>query len=255
MRFSIITVCFNSAETIRKTFESILAQSFLDYEYIVIDGASSDGTVDIILEYEPKFQGRMRWISEPDKGIYDAMNKGIRLAKGDYINFMNSDDFFEDGALKVTAQTIARNPDADVCYGYVRIIPSMRVRRCTPEFLTYGPQCHQGTFVARKVFERYGGFDMQYRLAADYEHSMRMRKNNLCFIPLDKIVANYYLGGASTKQREQTLAEINAIRIHYGVLKQAEDEDSDQILWKKLNARILNCVGMVLKILKRCIGK
>ena len=82
MKISIITVTYNSARTVRDTMESVLRQSYADFEYIVVDGASKDNTVDIIREYEPRFEGRMRWISEPDKGIYDAMNKGIAMATG-----------------------------------------------------------------------------------------------------------------------------------------------------------------------------
>ena len=94
MKISIITTTYYSEHTLRDTMESILSQTFQDFEYIVIDGASKDGTLDIIREYEPKFAGRMRWISEPDKGIYDAMNKGFAMATGDVIGILNSDDFF-----------------------------------------------------------------------------------------------------------------------------------------------------------------
>lgn len=94
MKITIITATYYSERTLRDTMESILSQTFQDFEYIVIDGASKDGTLDIIREYEPRFGGRMRWISEPDKGIYDAMNKGFAMATGDVIGILNSDDFF-----------------------------------------------------------------------------------------------------------------------------------------------------------------
>ena len=87
MKISVITATYNSAATLRNTMESILRQGYTDYEYIVVDGASKDATVDIIREYEPRFEGRMRWVSEPDKGIYDAMNKGIAMATGDAVGF------------------------------------------------------------------------------------------------------------------------------------------------------------------------
>ena len=94
MKITIITATAYSERPLRDTMESILSQTFQDIEYIVIDGASKDGTLDIIREYEPRFGGRMRWISEPDKGIYDAMNKGFAMATGDVIGILNSDDFF-----------------------------------------------------------------------------------------------------------------------------------------------------------------
>ena len=99
MFLSIITVCYNSAGTIRQTFESVLQQDFNDYEYIVVDGASTDGTLGIIQEYLPKFNGKMRYVSEKDNGIYDAMNKGIRMAQGEVIGLVNSDDFYEKNAF------------------------------------------------------------------------------------------------------------------------------------------------------------
>lgn len=94
MKLSIITVTYNSEKTLRDTIESVLSQTYTDYEYIIVDGASKDNTINIVKEYEPKFEGRMRWISEPDKGIYDAMNKGIKMSTGDVVGIINSDDFY-----------------------------------------------------------------------------------------------------------------------------------------------------------------
>ena len=94
MKLSIITVTYNSEKTLRDTIESVLSQTYTDYEYIIVDGASKDNTINIVKEYEPKFEGRMRWISEPDKGIYDAMNKGIKMSTGDVVSIINSDDFY-----------------------------------------------------------------------------------------------------------------------------------------------------------------
>lgn len=96
MKISVITVCYNSVATLQDTLESVLRQTCPDVEYIVVDGASKDGTRELIEKYAPKFSGRMKWISEPDQGIYDAMNKGIRMATGDVIGFLNSDDYYYD---------------------------------------------------------------------------------------------------------------------------------------------------------------
>ena len=94
MKVSIVTVTYNSGKTLQNTIESVLRQDFQDIEYIIIDGCSKDNTVEIIKNFEPKFNGRMKWISEKDRGLYDAMNKGIKMASGDIVGIINSDDFF-----------------------------------------------------------------------------------------------------------------------------------------------------------------
>ena len=96
MKVSLITACFRSAKVIRTALESVLGQKDVEFEYLVIDGGSDDGTVDIIKEYEPKFGGRMRWLSERDEGMYDAINKGIRMATGDVVGILNADDVLAD---------------------------------------------------------------------------------------------------------------------------------------------------------------
>ena len=95
MKITIITVTFNRAHVIRSAIEGVLLQKYKNYEYIIVDGASKDNTIDILKEYEPKFEGRLRWISEPDKGLYDAINKGIKMATGNVVGIINSDDFLE----------------------------------------------------------------------------------------------------------------------------------------------------------------
>ena len=111
--FSIVTVCFNSEKTIKTTIESVLQQKYNDYEYIIVDGASKDSTMDIVKSYETKFEGRLRYISEPDKGIYDAFNKGIKMSKGKYVWIVNSDDYIEPNALEelssITSQYTKEN--------------------------------------------------------------------------------------------------------------------------------------------------
>ena len=94
MKFSLVTVTFNSGRTLRDTIQSVLIQTYPAIEYIIVDGLSKDNTIDVIKEYEPLFDGRMKWISEKDKGLYDAMNKGIRMATGDIVGIINSDDFY-----------------------------------------------------------------------------------------------------------------------------------------------------------------
>ncbi|MBR5663362.1 MAG: glycosyltransferase, partial [Bacteroidales bacterium] len=111
MKISLITVTFNSAETLRDTMQSVLNQTFKDIDYIIVDGKSKDGTLDIVKEFEPKFEGRLRWVSEPDKGIYDAMNKGVKMAQGDVVGILNSDDFFaSDKVLETVNAAFTENP-------------------------------------------------------------------------------------------------------------------------------------------------
>ena len=132
MTISIITATYNSAATLRSTFDSILQQTYRDIDYIVIDGGSTDGTIDIIREYEPRFGRLIRWISEPDHGIYDAMNKGIRMAKGDVVGILNSDDFFSsDDILATVASNIT---DVDAVYADIHFVRPDNLSRCVRHY-------------------------------------------------------------------------------------------------------------------------
>ena len=186
MLFSIVTVCFNSSATIRETFESVLSQDFDDYEYIVIDGASADGTVDIIREYEPKFRGRMRWLSEPDEGIYCAMNKGVKHSRGAYVNFMNADDRFEPGALRKTARVIEEHPGFGVYFGATRWVD---VAGKEMMLVRYHPD---------DLFEKYNFFSTKYKIFSDLHHISILKREGETFFPLDFCVARYGMGGIST---------------------------------------------------------
>ena len=126
MKISIITVCFNNASTLRDTMRSVLGQTHPDMEYIVVDGASTDGTVSILREMEPLFRSRMKWVSEPDEGIYDAMNKGILMATGDVVGFLNGDDYYQDNrVLEDIARAFSEN-GTDAVHGNLSYINSER---------------------------------------------------------------------------------------------------------------------------------
>ena len=221
MKFSVITVCYNSAETIRRTFDSVLAQNYDDYEYIVIDGASTDGTLDIIKEYVKKFNGKMRYVSEPDKGIYNAMNKGISMAKGEYLNMMNSDDKLELGALSAVAKVEKENPDAAIYYGVSKIISPegielMAVRYNTTT-LPRGAMQHQSCFISNKKHDQYGLYDEnKYCIAADYDFMMKLYKNKELFCPVDAILASFSMAGLSAKRAVQSHDEIALIQYRHG---------------------------------------
>lgn len=209
MKISILTATYNSAKTLRDTMESVLRQNYKGYEYIIIDGASRDATLDIVKEYEPKFEGRLKYISESDKGIYDAMNKGIKMATGDVIGILNSDDFYtSDDALQRIAEAFEHN-DIDATYGdihyvndddltkMVRYYSSAVFKR---PFMRYGLMpAHPSFYCKREVYEKYGSFDTSYRIAADFENLLRLifiHRIKTLYIPKDFVTMR--TGGAST---------------------------------------------------------
>ena len=209
MTITIITATYNSGKTLRDTFESVLRQGYQNYEYLVIDGASKDDTVQIIKEYEPKFGGRLKYISEPDNGLYDAMNKGIRMATGDVIGILNSDDFYtSDDALQTIADAFSTH-DVDATYGdihfvndddlskMVRYYSSSVFRRA---FMRFGLMpAHPSFYCKRAIYEKYSSFDTSYRVAADFENLLRLifvNRIKTLYIPKDFVTMR--TGGTST---------------------------------------------------------
>ena len=183
MKISLVTVTFNSYRTLRDTIQSVLSQTYPDIEYIIVDGCSQDKTIDIIKEYEPLFHGQLKWISEKDKGLYDAMNKGIRMATGDIIGIINSDDFYhrKDTVMKVSEAF--KNDDIQAVYGDVRFVNPQNLdktvryyssKRFTPEIFRFGfMPAHPTFFTYRKYFEEFGYYKTDYKIAADYELLIR----------------------------------------------------------------------------------
>lgn len=197
-KVSIITVCFNSSKTIRKTFDSVLHQTYEDLEYLVVDGASTDGTIEIIKEYESLFRGRMKWISEKDNGIYDAMNKGIRMSQGSLIGIINSDDYYESDAVEVMVNALTEEK-YQILYGAMRTWKDGEeesISIASHRFLKDRMINHPSCFVTKAVYEDFGGYDTQYRSVADYDFMLRMsEKDEVIFKPVYSIIANFSLGG------------------------------------------------------------
>ena len=208
MFLSIITVCYNSAGTIRQTFESVLQQDFNDYEYIVVDGVSTDGTLGIIQEYLPKFNGKMRYVSEKDNGIYDAMNKGIRVAQGEVIGLVNSDDYYEKDAFKNIYEAVQNTPDADVYYGLLRNVAEngeeIDIHRIHHSRLKNCSLPHPATFIKNKCYVQYGLYDLTYKVAADYELMLRIFLKGGKYCPVNHILSNFRCGGVSSDGRNIT---------------------------------------------------
>lgn len=201
MKVSIITVCYNSANTIQKTIESVLNQSYKDIEYIIVDGASTDDTMKIVNEYVPLFGDRLHIISESDKGIYDAMNKGISIASGDIIGILNSDDYYEQGAVKYIVNAVTEDK-YQILYGFVRMINEsgmeVTTERISHNVLEQRMIAHPACFVTKSVYNDFGVFDLQYVSVADYDFMLRMYRNKeVNFIPVDAVITNFVLGGMS----------------------------------------------------------
>lgn len=203
---SVITVCYNSSKTIAHTVESMLQQTYENYEYIVIDGASTDNTLNILKSYEPRFGGKMKIISEPDSGIYDAMNKGIRKASGKLIGLVNSDDYYEKNALEVMAREYNKlQKEHVVLYGFQRSLEGedeVNVVLYHHKYLGRQMITHPTCFVSKQVYRDFGMFDTSYRSSADYEFMLRLLyTEQVYFQPVYEIISNFQLGGMSGSQR------------------------------------------------------
>jgi len=205
IRISVITVCYNSAATVRETLLSVAEQTHPDIEHIIVDGGSSDATLSLVQQYR-RHSGPL--ISEPDRGIYDAMNKGLALATGEVVGFLNSDDVYADaGVLSRIAETFA-TPAADACYGdlvYVaasrpdRVVRYWRSRAYRPGLCRRGwMPAHPTFYVRREAYQRYGGFDESLRIAADFEICLRLLEvHRLPVIYLPGVLVKMRTGGAS----------------------------------------------------------
>lgn len=210
MKISIITVTYNSAATLSDAMESVLKQSCQDIEYLIIDGMSTDKTMEIVYSYEPKFKGRLKYLSEKDRGIYDAMNKGIAMATGDLIGFLNSDDYYTaDNVVEELVKPFS-NPAIEAVYGDIHFIrnsdPNKIVRYYSsklfsPFWLRFGfMPAHPSFYVRKDVYERAGFYKLDYEIGSDFEMMVRLFKNfNLeaKYIPMDFVTMR--MGGVSTR--------------------------------------------------------
>jgi len=201
---TIITVCYNSEETIRQTIESVLNQTYSEIEYLIIDGLSTDGTVEIIKEYEPKFKGRMKWISEKDNGIYDAMNKGICMATGEWINFMNSGDWFYTNAV-IHQLFSTDNSKFDLVYGdhevrynekyngFCRLQKSGKIKDLYKGMIF----SHQSLFAKLSVLKEIGFNAKRIKIAQDYYFIANSYGLNKKILKTDIVIASILAGGLS----------------------------------------------------------
>ena len=226
MKISIITVTYNRAHIIRDAIESVLLQKYKNYEYIIVDGASKDNTIEVLKEYEPKFEGRMRWVSEPDEGLYDAINKGIKMATGDVVGIINSDDFFHrPDTFDIIAKAFS-DSSIEAIYADERDVNPRNLdtnsRYCIanyfkPWMFRFGLMPAHATFYAKKsLFESYGYYKTDYKIAADMELMIRfMYVHNIKTKYIPEPLMTFREGGVSTQLKNRhlnTLEQIKACR-------------------------------------------
>lgn len=220
LKVSIVTVCYNSEKTIRNSIESVLNQTYENIEYIIIDGNSSDSTVDIIKSYEDKFDGRLRWVSEDDNGIYYAMNKGISMATGDLVGLLNSDDTYELDAVENMCKNMSESK-YQILYGFARVFTEGKmdyILMSSHHFIERRMICHTGTFVTRSVYEDFGCFNTRYISVADYDFMIRMSRNEqIEFIPVYSLISNYANGGMSSSDR--AYLDLIKLKADYNMIK------------------------------------
>ena len=217
---SIVTATLNCANLLETAIQSIIQQDYPELEYVVIDGGSTDGTVDLIRRYEADIDA---WVSEPDRGISDAFNKGISLCTGDIIGIVSADDYLLPQSLVRIAEAYCGHPEADVFYGNAVFVEPFNQRQFVvrPDVglrTIWRRQSlkHAATFVTHRAYDRFGGFDSNYKLAMDYELILRFYTRGAKFIYLDWPLAAFRTGGISARHTYQTIREVRDISLRYG---------------------------------------
>lgn len=206
MKISLLTVSYNSAATIEDTIKSVVSQDYKDIEYIIVDGKSKDNTVDIIKSYDSQLS---QWISEPDKGIYDAMNKGLKMTSGEVVGMLNSDDYYFDNHVISKVAQAFEDPSVDAVFGNLIVVDPNRLDKVVRlysakkwhpgKFAKGFMPPHPTFFVRRKYYEQFGLFKTDYKIASDYELLIRflyVHKLRYKYLPMTMVVMRQ--GGVSS---------------------------------------------------------
>jgi glycosyltransferase involved in cell wall biosynthesis len=213
---SVVTVVLNGKEKLSRTVESVLKQTYANIEYIVIDGGSTDGSIDLLRSLDDSID---RWISEPDAGIAAAFNKGIGLANGELVAFLNAGDWYEPEAVAAVCRAYLQHPDSDVVCGAIRLQnpdSSSLVCFSDPSLIEYETSIyHPSVFVKRSSYEKFGGFDERYRYAMDYELLLRFSRLGAKILNIAVIIANMTLDGVSYENWYSGLKEVRSARSQY----------------------------------------
>lgn len=225
MKITVVTVTYNCEKEVEKTIQSVLSQTYPDIEYIIVDGASKDGTLAVVNKYKKQIS---KIVSEPDKGVYDAMNKAVNIATGEWVNYMNAGDSF------ASNNTISQLFEQDHSNAGVLFGDTISVKGCSSEIVRYNPKwwrhkympsCHQSIFVRRGILQKYP-FDLKYKIAADLDSFKRMKDNNVVFDYVPIIVAQYDISGGISQNPDKYYRELYHIiyswpmsSLKYGLFK------------------------------------
>ena len=225
MKISIITACYNSVTTLESTFQSVINQTYLEIEYIIVDGGSIDGSLQQIENCD--FVSH--YISEPDKGIYDALNKGVKLATGDVIGFLHSDDVFADNQVISKIANQFERCNVDGVYGDLQYVDKQNTSKVIRNWVSCKFElsllkngwmpAHPTLFIKKEVYEKYGSFNLVYKIAADYDFMLRIFSDNtLNFSYIPKVITKMRTGGASNRSVRniilKTIEDYRIIRSH-----------------------------------------
>ncbi|MDR3217906.1 MAG: glycosyltransferase [Dysgonamonadaceae bacterium] len=237
---SIITVTYNAIDDLEQTMQSVFAQTYPNIEYIVIDGGSVDGTINIIRKYNDRLSF---WVSEKDKGIYDAMNKGIRQSKGELIGMINAGDYYEPDAVQVMVEAYNQHPDYAIFHGNINLLNEdgtfFKVKKPNPDLSQFykGMSVYHPTlFVQKTVYGtkqnfRENLYNIHFKIAADFDFILRNYLAGTRFYYVDKVIANFKQGGYSVKNKKTTNIECRNILYENGYEKEIVEP-----LFKKWNA-------------------
>ncbi len=253
-KITIVTVVYNGAAYLEQTILSVISQAG-NIEYIIIDGGSTDGTLDIIKRYEDKID---YWVSESDKGIYDAMNKGIERATGDYIGMLNADDWYEPGIIDRIAAKIKESgvvgQQAVIYSNYYTYDAELSSegktkRQSTMQYWKGMSVSHQAMFISKAVYDRLGPYDMQYRLASDYDYYLKMIAAGVEFIKMETYGVNFRMSGQSIVNVMESIREASLVnRRQFGYF-------SDKHLSFILNNHVASLPARIKILLYKIAGK
>jgi len=203
VKFSILTPCLNNAKSITKTIESIISQTYQNWEHIIVDGGSTDGTVDIIRNNMARYGNRLIFISEPDRGPNEAIRKGLRIISGKLVGFLGSDDWYENNALEIVKNAYSTAPNYDVYYGIVRVLndkgTELFLHRISHHILTQESIRYPACFIDSSVYKRIEWNNHPKSITDDYAFLLELFFKGGSFLPLNNILVNFSSNGRSSK--------------------------------------------------------